>query len=95
MPNGDAALRWFYGVARKTLANEGANERFMSAVIVGEAGLIAVGTDVWASPDGLSWSWIPQGVEVFGAAGVGEAEIWGLRSVTDWGQGFVAVGSPI
>ncbi len=64
-------------------------EQAMSSVTVGGPGLVAVGgagTDaaVWTSPDGVTWSRVPNDGAVFTRAG--------MSSVTAWGLGLVAVG---
>jgi hypothetical protein len=74
----------------------GLGEEFMTSVIAGGPGLVAVGWDlgrysadaaVWTSPDGLTWSRVPDDEGVFG--GSSHQAMWG---VTAGGPGLVAVG---
>ena len=67
-------------------------EQWMGSVTVGGPGLVAVGWDgpneaVWTSPDGISWSRVPDDA-VFSGAGNQE-----MSSVTVGAPGLVAVGS--
>jgi hypothetical protein len=63
----------------------GDGEQKMFGVTVGGPGLVAVGSAVWTSPDGITWSRVPYNEAVFG----GGAE---MSSVTVGGPGLVAVG---
>jgi hypothetical protein len=77
----------------------------MSSVGVGGPGLVAVGSDgdpqtaignevVWTSPDGITWSRVPDNEEIFGGETSTE-EIFGSAGVEDViavGPGLVAVG---
>jgi len=71
----------------------GGFEQVMASVTVGGPGLVAVGqagfTDqkaaVWTSPDGITWSRVPDNEALFGGAI--------MNSVTVGGPGLVAVGS--
>jgi len=59
-------------------------------VTVGGPGLVAVGSDgdaaaVWTSPDGITWSRVPNTNLTFGAGGI--------SSVTFGGPGLVTVGA--
>ena len=69
----------------------------MLSVTAGGPGLVAVGSDdsgddivaaVWTSPDGITWSRVPDDESVFGGTGFHE-----MLSVTAGGPGLVAVGS--
>jgi hypothetical protein len=73
---------------------------YLSAVVAGGPGLVAVGYDtdtssedwdddaaVWTSPDGLVWSRVPHDEAVFGGSGDQS-----MRGVTAGGPGLVAVG---
>ena len=75
----------------------GAGHQHMFSVAVGGPGLVAVGVDgsagdrdgaVWASPDGFSWTRIPD--DNAALSGPGDQE---MMSVTVGGPGLVAVGS--
>jgi len=77
----------------------GAGEQYMTSVIAGGPGLVAVGWDldpsgfdadaaVWTSPDGINWSRVPHDEEVFG--GPSYQAMWGA---TASGSRVVAVGS--
>ena len=66
----------------------------MLAVTVGGPGLVAVGADylpseaetpVWTSPDGITWTRVPNDVGVFGGGA------W-IGSVTEGGPGLIAIG---
>ena len=68
----------------------------MLSVTAGGPGVVAVGWDlsgdptdaaVWTSPDGVTWSRVPDAEEVFGGAGDE-----GMASVAAGGPGLVAVG---
>ncbi len=70
-----------------------AGDQWMESVTAGGPGLVAVGLDlsgggsdgaVWTSPDGVTWSRIPDDEAVFGGA-------W-MNDVTAGGPGLVAVG---
>ena len=68
-------------------------EQWMVSVTVGGPGLVAVGWDgpseaVWTSPDGISWSRVPDDDAVFSGAGNQE-----MSGVTVGAPGLVAVGS--
>ncbi len=72
----------------------GEGDQEMVSVTVGGPGLVAVGWDggndvaaVWTSPDGISWSRVPDDETVLG----GEGDQW-ISSVTAGGPGLVAVG---
>jgi TIR domain len=74
----------------------GAGDQQMTMVIATETGLVGAGFDgprgeydaaVWTSTDGLEWSRVDAGPEVFG--GNGDQEIVGLAA---WEAGLVAVG---
>ena len=69
----------------------------MVSVTVGGPGLVAVGNEessdgqdaaVWTSPDGISWTRVPNDEEVFG----GDGDLF-MQSVTVGGPGLVAVGN--
>jgi len=74
----------------------GITSGYLEAVAAGPLGLAAVGTEyngddydavVFTSPDGTTWSRVPDPVGVFGGAG------WqGMHAVTAGGPGWVAVG---
>jgi hypothetical protein len=72
----------------------GSRNQWMSSVVAGGPGLVAVGVDtsgddtdaaVWTSPDGLTWARVSHDEEVFGA---GQR----MSSVVVGGPGLVAVG---
>jgi hypothetical protein len=74
----------------------GGSDQAMWSVVAGGPGLVAVGSDasggnddaaVWTSPDGVTWSRVPNDEEVFG--GDGDQAMW---SVAAGGPGLVAVG---
>jgi len=74
----------------------GPGEQWMSSVVAGGPGLVAVGVDeasedldaaVWTSADGLTWTRVPRDEAVFG--GPGEQS---MSSVVAEGPGLVAVG---
>ena len=72
----------------------GEDGRGMRAVVAGELGLVAVGTDVWTSSDGITWSLVQQDVDSFDEARPGDVEILGgMQSVTFGGPGLVGVGT--
>ena len=75
----------------------GVGDQWMSSVVAGGPGLVAVGVDgtsgdldaaVWTSTDGLTWARVPDDEAVFG--GVGDQS---MSSVVAGGPGLVAVGS--
>jgi len=100
--DGDAAvwasrdgISWFR-VSHDEAVFGGDGNQWISGVTVGGPGLVAVGWDfsggdrdaaVWTSPDGISWTLIPDDEAVFG----GEGD-QGMVSVTGGGPGLVAVG---
>jgi hypothetical protein len=59
-------------------------EEWMGSVTVGGPGLVAVGSAVWTSVDGLTWSRVPDDEAIFADAPI--------HSVTAGGPGLVAVG---
>jgi hypothetical protein len=62
---------------------------YMESVTAGGPGLVAVGSFLWTSFDGINWDKVPYDEEAFGWGGTG------LSSVTAGGPGLVAVGSGI
>jgi hypothetical protein len=64
-------------------------EEVMNSVLVGGPGLVAVGSAVWTSVDGITWSRVPDDDAIF-AADVGERAV--MTSITAGGPGLIAVG---
>ena len=74
----------------------GESDQLMDSVTSGGPGLVAVGFDetgadldgaVWTSPDGFTWSRVPDDEAVFGGEG-----FQSMRSVIAGGPGLVAIG---
>jgi hypothetical protein len=79
----------------------GEGQQGMSSVTVGGPGLVAVGmagsadhphAAVWTSPDGFTWSRVPDDESVFRGAGPREAGGQAMENVAANGQSLVAVG---
>lgn len=74
-------------------------EQWMSDVVVGPQGLVAVGGDsqtgaaVWTSPDGRNWSRLPDDPAVFGVGGQAASATNWMQAVITGGPGLVAVGT--
>jgi hypothetical protein len=99
--DGDAAI-WVSadGVVWSRVAHDealfgGAWDQLINSVIVGPPGIVAVGEDrgaatavVWTSPDGLTWTRLPQDPAVFG-----DFYHAGMMDVAVGGPGLVAVGT--
>jgi hypothetical protein len=75
--------------------------QFMTSVVAGGPGLVAVGADcpggdccaaVWTSPDGLSWARVPHDEAIFGGRNEQVANDQVMVSVVAGGPGLVAVG---
>ncbi len=56
----------------------------------GAGPLTSASAVVWTSVDGLAWSQVPQNLAVFGG---GDRQWTGITSVTNYGDGLVAIGS--
>ncbi|HAX81064.1 MAG TPA: hypothetical protein DCY40_00655 [Actinobacteria bacterium] len=83
-------------VPDETGARSGSGDQAAFSLAVGGPGLVAVGYEeyedemdgaVWTSPDGITWTRVPDGLGVFG--GPGDQRIF---AVTVGGPGLVAVG---
>jgi hypothetical protein len=83
----DAGLTW----TRVTGNDDAFADRWMHAVIATPDGFLAVGTGVWASPDGLEWTLVqdvPELVDVTafegGYVAIGDRICWGSEDGTTW-----------
>jgi hypothetical protein len=72
----------------------------MSSVTVGGPGLVAVGAEqtsghavVWTSPDGITWSRVPDDEAVFVGTDRSDPNGQWMNGVTAGGPGLVAVGA--
>jgi len=80
---------WMRVTHDPALFGENEDERAMRDVTVVGADLLAVGTDMWTSPDGVNWT--HTAVDGAGAP-IGAAESWGMNAAAVTPYGIAVVG---